>query len=133
MLNIAMSDSLLKKVLMLAGIYNIAWGIWVIFFPKHIFHITSMPIPDYLEFWQCIGMIVGVYGLGYLIAAKDFYRHWPIILVGFLGKIFGPIGFFQALITERFPLSFGMNIIANDLVWWYPFGLILYRVYQKSK
>jgi hypothetical protein len=75
-------------------------------------------------------MIVGVYGIGYIIAATNPYRHWPIVLVGFLGKIFGPIGFSKALVTGIFPLSFGINIIFNDLIWWIPFFLILQKTYQ---
>lgn len=75
-------------------------------------------------------MIVGVYGIGYLIAATDPNRHWPIVLVGFLGKIFGPIGFAKALITGVFPLSFGINIIFNDIIWWIPFYLLLKQAYS---
>ena len=74
-------------------------------------------------------MIVGVYGIGYIIAATDPNRHWPIVLVGLLGKIFGPIGFAKALYTGVFPLTFGINIIFNDLIWWIPFYLILKRAY----
>ena len=70
-------------------------------------------------------MIVGVYGIGYLIAASDPIRHWPIVLVGFLGKVLGPIGFAEALWSERLPLAFGFNIVTNDLIWWVPFFLIL--------
>ena len=66
-----------------------------------------MAPPTYPEIWQCVGMIVGVYGIGYAIASADPLRHWPIILVGFLGKIFGPLGFAQALYLERLPLRFG--------------------------
>ena len=44
-----------------------------------------------------MGMIVGVYGIGYLIAARDPRTHWPIVLVGLLGKVFGPIGFVALL------------------------------------
>ena len=29
-------------------------------------------------------MIVGVYGIGYIIAAGNPYKHWPIIFVGLL-------------------------------------------------
>jgi hypothetical protein len=36
--------------------------------------------------------------------------------VGFLGKILGPIGFAQALISNRFPLAFGIIIIFNEIV-----------------
>ncbi len=118
--------------LIAAGIYNIAWGAWVILFPSYSFAVFGIEPPRYPELWQCIGMIVGVYGLGYIIAARDPNRHWPIILVGFLGKILGPIGFAKALIDGTFPLSFGINIIFNDLIWWIPFYISLKRTYDES-
>ncbi len=111
-----------------AGVYNIVWGVLTIAMPVTTLTwlgITSTPI--IAAFWQCIGMIVGVYGLGYLIAAQNPYRHWPIVLVGLLGKIFGPIGFVQAVMMGVLPMSMGWTIITNDLLWWVPFGLILWR------
>lgn len=121
----------MKIILILAGIYNILWGSIAILFPKFGFDIAGMEYPKYLEFWQCIGMIVGVYGIGYLIAASNPIRHWPITLVGLIGKILGPIGFVGAIIQEKLPLSFGWNIITNDLVWWIPFCYILYRAHNE--
>lgn len=115
----------MRWVLCMAGVYNIAWGGVAILFPLWVFRVTGMELPHYPEFWQCIGMIVGVYGIGYLIAASDPIRHWPIVLVGFLGKVLGPIGFAEALWSERLPLAFGFNIVTNDLIWWIPFFLIL--------
>jgi small multidrug resistance pump len=122
-----------KVVLKLAGIYNVIWGSIVIFFPYLMFDLAGMERPNYPELWQCVGMIVGVYGLGYWIAASDPIRHYPIVLVGFLGKIFGPIGFAQALWTGRFSAFFGLNILFNDLIWWIPFFLILKAKWQQDK
>lgn len=123
----------MSLTLRLAGIYNIVWGTLVVLFPLKFFELFGMETPNYPELWQCIGMIVGVYGLGYWIAAKDPLTHYPIVLVGFLGKIFGPIGFLQALITGRFPLAFGVNIIFNDLIWWVPFFLILKKKFDRDR
>lgn len=120
-------------VLIAAGIYNLLWGGVVILFPHLFFDWASMPRPIYPEIWQCVGMIVGVYGIGYLIAAFDPLRFWPVVLVGFLGKILGPIGFLQALWLERFSLAFGWNIIFNDLIWWLPFFLILKWSFQEMQ
>lgn len=120
-------------VLLLAGLYNILWGAWVVLFPMHFFDLTSAPRPNYPQFWQCIGMIVGVYGVGYLAAATDPLRHWPVVLVGFMGKIFGPIGFVQAVVTGALPLSFGWLILFNDLIWWLPFGFLLLRSWQAAR
>ncbi len=126
------ADRWMKPVLLAAGIYNIAWGGLVLFFPLAMFRWFGMEPPNYPQLWQCVGMIVGVYGVGYIAAAFDPLRHWPIVLVGFLGKVFGPIGFVQAAMEGVFPWSFGINNITNDVIWWVPFGMILYRAHQNG-
>jgi ligand-binding SRPBCC domain-containing protein len=108
-----------------AGIYNLSWGTLTILWPHLLFDLTGAQRINYPEIWQCVGMIVGVYGIGYLIAASDSRTHWPIVLVGLLGKIFGPIGFAVALWRGTFPPLFGLTILTNDLLWWIPFTLIL--------
>lgn len=123
----------IMKTLKLAAIYNLIWGAWVILFPNAMFEFLGMEKNNYPEIWQCVGMIVGVYGVGYWIAASDPYRHFPIVLVGFLGKILGPIGFAQALLTNRFPLAFGVIIIFNDLIWWPSFFNLLKEKYKRDK
>jgi small multidrug resistance pump len=125
--------SWMSLILKFAGVYNIIWGISVIFFPDLFFNLTRMELPRYPMIWQCVGMIVGVYGVGYWVAARDPIRHWPITLVGFLGKVFGPIGFAYYLIQGVFPLNFGLTIMTNDLLWWIPFGLILKMAWAKGE
>ncbi len=117
-------------ILWIAGIYNILWGTSVILFPNLFFNLVGMELPNYPMIWQCVGMIVGVYGVGYIASAYSPFIHWPIVLVGFLGKIFGPIGFAYYLFQGAFPLSFGLTIIFNDLIWWIPFGMILWRAFR---
>ena len=112
--------------LIAAGIYNLAWGAITIALPNLLFDLTGAERINYPEIWQCVGMIVGVYGIGYLIAGWDSRTHWPIVLVGLLGKVFGPIGFCVALAKGTFPPLFGLTILTNDLLWWVPFGLILW-------
>ncbi|MGD1845860.1 MAG: alkyl hydroperoxide reductase [Salibacteraceae bacterium] len=120
----------MSTVLRIAGVYNLSWGAAVIFFPNFFFELAEMETPAYPMIWQCVGMIVGVYGIGYLAAATQPYRHWPITLVGFLGKVFGPIGFAWYLAEGAFPLNWGLIIVFNDLVWWLPFGLILWGAWK---
>jgi hypothetical protein len=77
-------------------------------------------------------MVIGVYGVGYLVAARDPLRHWPIVLVGLLGKLFGPIGFVWYAVQGELPWITGLTILANDVAWWLPFGLILYRALEQG-
>lgn len=115
-----------RLTLVLAGGYNLLWGAAVVAFPDLFFRALELEPPRYPSLWQCIGMIVGVYGVGYLIAARDPWRHWPIVLVGLLGKAFGPIGFLLAASRGELPWGFAWTIITNDLVWWAPFAIILW-------
>lgn len=122
----------MKTVLRIAGIYNLAWGAMVVLFPLALFKWLGTEPPNYPSLWQCVGMIVGVYGIGYWIAASDPYRHWPIVLVGFLGKIFGPIGFISTATKGELPWSWGWTILTNDVIWWVPFALILYNAFRHN-
>ena len=123
----------MKVVLTLAGVYNLVWGAWVILFPSALFRWAGIPPENYPPIWQCLGMIVGVYGIGYLIAAPDPLRHWPIILVGLIGKILGPLGMWWSVAQGTLPASMLLVCVANDLVWWTPFALILARVFAKHR
>ncbi len=118
-------------VLTIAAAYNLVWGAWVIFFPNAWFDLAGVPRPTYPQIWQCVGMIVGVYGIAYAIAATDPIKWWPIVLVGLLGKVFGPIGFASALLRDEFPLQMGWTILTNDLIWWVPFAMILHQSWQR--
>ena len=111
--------------LLAAALYNLLWGAWVVLLPSTAFTLLGMEVPDYLFLWQCIGMIVGVYGIGYLIAATDHRRHWPIVLVGFLGKVGGPVGYLWGALSGTTPVEFGILIISNDLIWLWPFARLL--------
>jgi hypothetical protein len=120
-------------VLWTAAIYNLAWGGFVILFPDLPFRWAGLELPNYPEIWQCVGMVVGVYGVGYAIAAGNPMRHWPIVLVGLLGKLLGPIGFLNAAERGRLPWRAGWINIFNDLIWWVPFFMILQAAYRSAK
>ncbi len=115
----------------LAAAYNVLWGGTVVLAPALVFDLAGMPRPRYPELWQCIGMLVGVYGVAYALAARNPLRHWPIVLAGLLGKVLGPMGFVAALWQGRLPWAFGIIIVTNDLVWWLPFGIILLQAARR--
>lgn len=123
----------MRRVLIAAGIYNLLWGAVVVLAPGWTAKLAGFdPAPRYPELWQCIGMIVGVYGVGYWIAAYNPVRHWPIVLVGLLGKIFGPIGLVISLFKKTLPIQMVGTCLFNDMIWWVPFALILWHAIRVS-
>jgi hypothetical protein len=120
----------MQVVLSLAALYNLAWGAFVVVFPETLFRWAGMEPPTYPQIWQCLGMVVGVYGIGYAIAAADPFRHWPIVFVGLLGKLLGPIGFLKNALEGALPWRTGWLNVTNDLIWWIPFSAILLGAYR---
>jgi hypothetical protein len=119
-------------MLLAAAVYNVGWGLFAVLFPSRPFAWMGVEPPNYPALVQCIGMIVGVYGVGYAIAAFDPIRHWPIVLVGLFGKLFGPIGFAWAASRGELPWAAGLTIVTNDLIWWLPFVMVLVAVWRAN-
>lgn len=122
--------------LLAAAVYNLLWGLAMALAPVWTLGFLGVS-PESREIWPqlwaCIGMIVGVYGIGFLIASRNPLRHWPIVLVALLGKIFGPIGFVDAALRGALPWSMGVTILTNDLLWWIPFSMILWNAFRASQ
>src|ERR1700674_5515539 len=110
----------------LAGAYNLAFGIWAGFWPLEFFEIFGIAPPRYPAIWACLGMVVGVYGLLYWHAAWKPENARPIIAVGLLGKVLGPIGMLFSL-SDQWPPRLAMLNVYNDVIWWLPFTLFLLR------
>jgi len=131
-----MSPAWMRRWLMAAAIYNLVWGAAMVLAPIQTLSLLGVsPATNELwpQLWACIGMIVGVYGIGYAIASRDPARHWPIVLVGLIGKILGPIGFVDAAWHGDLPWSMGVTILTNDLLWWIPFSMILWHAAKAAQ
>ena len=121
-----MKTQIKSKWLLAAGIYNLVWGILSVALPTLQLDILGIPTSDIVVIlWQCIGMIVGVYGIAYIIAATDPKTHWPVVLVGLLGKVFGVMGMIFYILNGTIPVEFGITCCLNDLFWIPAFASIL--------
>ncbi len=120
------ADRLFRITFTLAGCYNLAFGLWAALWPLAFFQLFEIAPPRYPGIWACLGMVVGLYGLLYWYAAWKLEAGWPIIAVGLLGKVLGPIGMVMSF-SHDWPRRLGMLCVYNDLIWWMPFGLFLVR------
>jgi len=108
-----------------AAAYNLAWGTLVVLFPNLLFDLIGLRRPDTPALWQVVGMFVLVYAPAYAWAARRPARHPQLVLIGLLGKLLGPLGFVWSAYTGALPLSFGLLLLTNDLIWWPAFALYL--------
>jgi hypothetical protein len=116
---------LYRLIFALAALYNIAFGLWACLWPRAFFTSLAMPPPNYPGLWQCLGMVVGLYGVLYAGAACRLENAGLIIAVGLAGKILGPIGLCLTIYSGEWPLRTFSLVIFNDVIWWLPFALFL--------
>ncbi len=116
---------LYRWIFFLAALYNIAFGFWACLWPPAFFTILEMAPPNYPGLWQCLGMVVGLYGVLYASAAWRLDEARLIIAVGLAGKILGPIGLCMTIYSGEWPLRTFSLVALNDLIWWLPFTLFL--------
>lgn len=120
----------MKATLLVAGVYSVFWGLAVVFFPTFWFRLGNIEFPNYIQLWQFFGVYSISMGIGYMIAYTNPLRHWSIVFIGLLGKILAPLGFLYYYMHGDLPISVVKMNIVNDIIWWLPFGLILYNAYM---
>ena len=109
-----------------AGVYNILWGLVSAVYPVWFFQLAGMQEPRYPEVFACLGMVIGLYGVLYIRVGIEPESGIWIAFVGLTGKVLGPIGFALLVAHGKWPVGSIFLILANDVVWWVPFGLYLH-------
>jgi hypothetical protein len=120
----------LNRTLLFAGIYNILWAIVVIFFTEIPFQFIHIAIPSDIPLWQAFGLLIGMFGLGYILSAFNPNVHWPIVLIGLISKICGPLGFLFYATQGELSWSFAWLVFLNDVIWIFPFAIILRNAFD---
>src|SRR5262245_36323372 len=96
-------QSLWRIIFGLAAIYNIAFGIWAVLFPRAFFDWFDPGAPSHPWSWSCLGMVIGIYGLGYAAVAWRPANGDILAALGLMGKILGPIGWLVAVKNGEIP------------------------------
>ncbi|WP_420130208.1 hypothetical protein [Longimicrobium sp.] len=117
--------SLHRRVFVLAGAYNITWGIYSALDPQWLFRVAGMPPLNHPEIFACLAMVIGLYGLLYLEVARVPERGWLLAAVGLMGKVLGPIGLLVLIASGSWPWQTIVLCVTNDFIWWIPFALYL--------
>lgn len=99
-------------VLRWAGVYNVAVAAGAAVIPGWLdarLGATHPPSVLATEAWHAMAVWLAVMGLGFLLAARDPYRHWPVVMLGLLGKAGTGAWVAWDIVESRAP----------DLLWWW--------------
>ena len=111
------SERLFTNVFRVAAFYNVLWGVTVILFPTLLFDLLNVERPNYPFLMSGIGLFVALYGYGYWVVAQDLRRYPQLVIIGFLGKTLGPIGWLFTVWRGELPARTLLVNVFNDLIW----------------
>ena len=116
----------MRRVLLAAGIYHLIFAVWAILCPCVWFDWIGMEHPNHPMMWQGVGLVMGIFGVGLILSAKNPIQHWMIVLTGLMKFSIGIIGFGNALFHHDIALRSIWFMVVDDLIWWFPFASILW-------
>jgi peroxiredoxin len=116
-------------VLGIAGFHSVTLGLAALLRPVWLGGLAGLT-PEQSLLIAPVGVLLASFGLGYLLAMSNPFRHWPLVLVGFAGKL----GLFVTVTAVW--LRGGVReqalflSMADELVWLGPLGIILAGSYS---
>lgn len=116
----------MRTCLLLAGLYHLAFGIWVNAWPFLWFDWSGIDRPNHPMLWRAVGLISAAVGAGLLVASRSPVKHWPIVLAAFLKSTLTIVGGSLAYLNGEIPARGCWILAVDDLIWWVPLAMILW-------
>lgn len=120
----------MQYLLIAAGIYNIVWGAIALVRPNYFLEQLHMHFAHDVWISKAIGVMEIIFGLGYVIASRKPFKHWLIIFTGFTVKLIVSVGYLYYMYGGVIPEHLYALVLANDMIWLLPFGIILYQTFE---
>lgn len=125
-------NSWMYLLLKFAGGYNILAGVSMILFYHEGFELLGISKPEFSMPIQLVGLLVGIFGVGYLMVERAPVENRNILLLGFLSKLLGPLLAVAYIIKGELPMAMLPVLFFADTIYLIPFWLIYRRASQLS-
>ena len=113
-------------LLAFAGCYNLLVGLCLTVFYHEVFKNLGLPKPELMLFVQLSGILIGLFGVGYLLVALNPVRNRSLLLLGFLSKAIGTLLSIGHAIHGSVPWIFLILLFFSDIIY-LPFFWIILR------
>ncbi len=117
-------------VLRFAGVFNTLAGFGMVCFYHEGYELLRIAKPEQVLPVQVTGVLVALFGIGYLLVAGNPTGNRNILTLGFLAKgICGSIALVHVAIGN-FPWWFGVVVFFADIIYLPPFLIIILHLYR---
>lgn len=116
----------------IAGCFNLLGGAIGFLTIERSFVDQGLPAPIYPFAFQILFVAVMIFGIAYLMVARDPVRYRHLVVLGLLTKIAGFVLTLWAIHTGQLPPSSWWQPVVNDLIWAVGFSAFLWRTRRRG-
>lgn len=118
----------MKFVLRFVAIYNILAGLHMLILREETYWMIGMERPKIDFPMQLVGILVGLFGVGYSMVARNPLENRNVLLLGFWSKLLGSCLGTYYVARGILPPRFVLVYFFADIIYLPPFYLILRRL-----
>jgi small multidrug resistance pump len=123
----------MKFVLRFAAVFNICAGLFMLIGYHETYKIIGMEKPDLNFPMQLVGILVGLFGVGYYLVARNPTENRAVLMLGFWSKFLGSCLGTGYVILGKLPLHFVAVYFFADVIYLPFFYVILKRLYALAR
>ena len=123
----------MRWLLRFVGGYNLLAGLTMMVFYHESFKFLGIPKPQLMLPVQLVGILVGLFGVGYLLVASNPIQNRHLRMLGFWSKARGSYLGVGYVLLGKLPPMFLVILFFADIVYLPPFLVIMRRVYGLAR
>jgi hypothetical protein len=123
----------MKFVLRFVALFNIGAGLFMLIGYHETYEIIGMPKPERSFPIQLVGILVGLFGVGYYLVAKNPVENRNVLALGFWSKFLGSCLGTGYVLMGKLPPHFVAVYFFADVIYLPPFYLIMRRLYALAR
>lgn len=120
----------MPRFLFVAGLYHLMFSAAAVAWPHFCFDCANIPRPVHPILWRVAGLLSAVFGIGFMISARDPIRHWPVVLLGFSKASLVIVLLILSIFANELPAHTLWLALFDDIIWWFPLAAILWATVQ---
>jgi hypothetical protein len=123
----------MKFLLRLVAVFNVCAGLFMLIGYHETYKIIGMDKPKIHFPIQLVGILVGLFGVGYYMVARNPIENRAVLLLGFWSKFLGSCLGTAYVVLGILPLEFVAVYFFADVIYLPPFYVILRRLYALAR
>ncbi len=123
----------MKYLLCFAGGFNLLAGLGMCTLYHEGYKLLGVPKPELILPVQVMGILVALFGVGYLIVAARPVENRNILTLGFLSKAISSAVALAYVAGGWLPWWFALAVFFADVIYLPPFCVIMRRLYRAAR